>query len=591
MRSSFAGAIWGGVASAVVIAGLSLATEQPAGREPPAPPQLSVTEVAPLTRNQARERPANPETGLAYLPIAPEFPAIDAAPASTNVAGALLGRPPFLLFTAKIDPPAQLASPSVGIDLVLPVTRLGSVMMPEAASGTGARPNAGRLLDTPLVPDLIRETLATPREFAPIGETGLQGVTARVVQMPVKQAPPSVDQPMLGTLGGLLPSLGAPDRARQQDLPQLAEPQNLRPNDPAMISLPDVTETAPSASTFATVRAPAKVDTTSPQIGPPPVAVAQRVQPAPSPTGPVIQARPRVRVVRSDETGASAAPTPAPTGTLGIVTETIPVLRLGEASSTSIDDATPEALEDAALEEPADESALALYGAIYEGDVDAPKAVIALMDTPRGPALVDELAEIGFAPLIILDPLQSNVLSRATTYQEAGAEIAVELFLPRRATFADVDVSFQVSVGALPQSLALFFNGRGPLQSNRELAAALMPSLAERGMGLVAVQSGFGTTLRIAEDAGVPNLAVTRSMIGDHDNPVGMRRAIDGVALRARQTGQAVLLAELRPEVLEVLADWARDLRTDPLELAPLSAIMLPTPELDPEGAEGEGAE
>ena len=220
--------------------------------------------------------------------------------------------------------------------------------------------------------------------------------------------------------------------------------------------------------------------------------------------------------------------------------------------------------------------ALLLYSAIYDGPADAPKLSILLADNRDAADLADVLPALGFAPVVVMDPTDPGARRKAFAYQNAGAEIAISLPLPAGATDSDLLTVMEDALRRLPQAIAVFFDGTGPLQQDKDLGPTLMGALASEGMGFVAIQQGFGTILRVAEEFDVPATQITRNALVSAGEDFALRRALDQGALRARQAGEAVVLMPFTESVLDLLEDWQKDLRGDQLKLAPLSYVLAP---------------
>jgi polysaccharide deacetylase 2 family uncharacterized protein YibQ len=112
------------------------------------------------------------------------------------------------------------------------------------------------------------------------------------------------------------------------------------------------------------------------------------------------------------------------------------------------------------------------------------------------------------------------------------------------------------------------------LQGNRALADQAAARLAATGRGLLVADSGLNAALRAAEAAGVPARAIYRDLDGARQDPTVIRRFLDDAAFRARQQGEIVVLARLRPATLSALSLWAAADRSGQVARAPLSAIL-----------------
>ena len=94
-------------------------------------------------------------------------------------------------------------------------------------------------------------------------------------------------------------------------------------------------------------------------------------------------------------------------------------------------------------------------------------------------------------------------------------------------------------------------------------------------MGFVAEERGLGGAVRAALQADVPAAAIARDLDGRGESAGAIGRALDQAAFRARQSGDAVLLARLDEATLAVLRDWAAANAGTGTVVGPVSAILL----------------
>jgi len=248
------------------------------------------------------------------------------------------------------------------------------------------------------------------------------------------------------------------------------------------------------------------------------------------------------------------------------------VNRPGETPSTPIG-------QDATLitEEEADEvqPALVTYAATFENLDNLPLIAFVLVDQADAPPLSAGLGPLGYRPTVAINALGQDAADRMKAYRAAGAEIAMEVALPRGAQPTDVEVAFEAAFGIVPEAAMLFSSGNGVLQNNRTVALQVMNVLAEEGRGYVTVQRGLDSTVRLAEEASVPAIPVERVLAADA-SPNTLKRTLDQVAFRARQDGGAVIVAPMTETMLDVLAEWLQALDPETLRPAPVSALLLP---------------
>lgn len=229
---------------------------------------------------------------------------------------------------------------------------------------------------------------------------------------------------------------------------------------------------------------------------------------------------------------------------------------------------------DAPDELPEDAPALLRYASVFENPENLPTLAIILFDETGG-AGPQVVADLGFAPTVVVNALAEDASDRMAGFRSAGAEVALTLALPQGAQPVDVEVAFEAAVRVVPNAALLFSSAGDAVQSNRQVTAQVMDVLAARGLGFVAVERGLGGAIRSAEQVDVPAVAVARVLDGNNESAGAMMRALDQAAFRARQSGDAVILASMDAQTLEVLQEWAAENAGNGTAIGPVSGILL----------------
>ena len=232
--------------------------------------------------------------------------------------------------------------------------------------------------------------------------------------------------------------------------------------------------------------------------------------------------------------------------------------------------AAPEVTEDPDLLALAPQTPLARYAVDFDKPDDLPMIAILLVDDPSltdAPAL---LADLPYAPTIVLNASAPDVTARMRAYRAAGLEVVLQASLPQGAQPADVGRTYLSALALVPEAIAFFADGTGPETGSGAVPDQVMQWIAAEGRGFVAVPRGLGSGLRNAAQI-VPMAQVSRTIDPSGD----IARGLDQGAFSARQTGQAVVLADLSPAMLEAIAGWADRLNPAQITLVPVSAILL----------------
>ena len=228
-----------------------------------------------------------------------------------------------------------------------------------------------------------------------------------------------------------------------------------------------------------------------------------------------------------------------------------------------------------------DAPAILRFAADFDNPEGLPVVAVVLIGDGTltdGPA---QVLQSGVVATVAIDALMQDATLWSEAYREAGAEVAMQVPLPDRATPGDVEVAFAAALEILPQAGILFSDGTGVLRNDQLAAAQVMQILASEGRGLVTIQRGLGSLIRAAERADVRVATVSRDIDGAGESNSAILRALDQAAFRARQSGGAVVVARLKPRTMDVLSVWARDAAEDGILMGPVSALMVDRSEFE----------
>lgn len=440
--------------------------------------------------------------------------------------------------TAAIKPLQRMDAPDAVV--VAPAVNTEPAIPPQTA-------NIAAVLDAP---SDVLEPLVTSEVDPPVDPVGVSDSpqvpeAADLVIVETQPAAPAVIQ-------------AAPAAPEPVASPQVIEPVNVAPAPDVMVADAATVEAIPEAPVEqeVVVEEPIAVaptdDVVSAEVvdqpAPETVVVDAPEEESVVQTAPVVTALPnpnaRVRINRP-----SAAPTEE---TAGLEVEIIE------------DDAIPE-----------DAPALLRYASPFANPDGLPMISIILVDDGSMGDPIATLENLGFAPTIAMNALSQDAVVKMANYRAAGIEVALQAALPVGAQPADVEVAFEAAFGLLPEAAMLFSDGTGILQNDRSVTAQVMQILAADGRGFVTVQRGLGNALRTAQQVDVAAATVLRDLDGDGQDPDAIVRALDQAAFQARQSGGAVLMGRLTPSTVQALQDWAADIDTDQIVIAPVSAILL----------------
>lgn len=467
-------------------------------------------------------QPEVPAEHPAAAPVAaPEAPAATPEPVAPPVPAAPEAVSEGLPETATAPDPAPSVAESPAVEMPAP-SGLAAPLPAPVAAGDPA-------------------TISPPVVDAPAGAAPDAGVASA----PVPPMPPVVVSP--------------PDPAASTPAPQAV------PAAPAADEPDRMDSGAADAPAIArTEAAPAVPGVLAPVVQPDPPAPVEPAEPAP---GPVVQ--PATEPAAPPETAAGPVPgllatRPQPglgAQVDGVRTDRLP--RIG-ADPAPVAEAMPE------LARALDRNARA-----FDNPAAKPPFAILLLDDPASAVDLATLAQGDLALTLVIDPTAPGAAGRATLWRDAGQEVALLTnALPSRGRQSDYEVALESLMSAFPQALAFVDAAEGGLQGDRSSAAALVPGLAARGLGLVTWDRGLNAADQVARREGLPAAVIFRELdAADEAAPV-IRRYLDRAAFKAQQDGRAMVLGRLRPETVAALAEWALDGRAAALALAPASALL-----------------
>lgn len=425
-------------------------------------------------------------------------------------------------------------------------------------------------LVVPLAPELI--DLPTQAGI----EVGV-GNTAPAVQrvaVALPSTPPS-EQPVVIVTQPASPPPAAPEEAVPEDVPAIAAVEDTAPEIAAAPEVPDVQIETPD---------PVVVDV-APEPATPVVEVPAPLADAPIADNTVdvtVDAPPVLPQTQSDEPAPTVVEDNEPPEEVADETQTVevstglptPAVRVNRPDAAPSETAGQgaEIVEAEAL--PDDAPALQRYAATFEATADLPLIAIVVIDDNDDPSSVDAIAALPVPVTVVIDALKPGAAAQMTAYRDAGVEVMLQTSLPTGAMPTDVEIAFEAAFAILPQTVGLFSDASGLVQGDRAIAEQVVEILAAEGRGLVVVERGLGGSLRIAEQAGLPAAAVLRDLDGNGEDQGAVSRSLDQAAFRARQNGNAVLLARSSSATLAALQNWSAENNGDQIALAPASAVL-----------------
>lgn len=394
--------------------------------------------------------------------------------------------------------------------------------------------------------------------------------------LPVEPEPPVTDPAAapraLGPAG--LPAAPRPEASQQ------AAVQPRTPAVPAHEAAPAPTEPLPAMPVVGTEVPVAPAPPSAAAGAPAPIALAAASSPAmplaPPPAGaPDVAPPDEVAAPATYEPPATEpAVWPAVPGRIRLEGAALPGTDAVRVNRPGLDPVAEEPPPVAAPETTSDDApALRRFAASWERPAEAlPLMSFVLLDD--GAATPEALAALPVPVSIALDPNATGATGRMAALRAAGLEVLAVATLPPNPRPTDVEVFLGPALDTLPEAVAVLDLGEGGLRSRDATAAMALSRLARAGLGAVLVSGGLGRGAEGAEAAGVPATEILRDLDGAAAGAI--LRQLDDAARRARQDGEAVLLARPTPETLQALAAWTREREAQGVAVAPVSAVLAP---------------
>jgi len=537
--------------------------------------------------NMVTQAPLSEQTKVAENDNTPDVPTKGGSPAtdpSRSGTGIITSSPEAL---PRADT-TSAAVPEAGEVAQVPVETTQGRVAPvlDAANENPIQPGVG--ITAPMQP--VLDGSPQVAQAAPLPAT-----QQPVVSMPETPVMPDVDSEgrvavadsTLAPVEPIQPNAPVQDTLPQPNTNQVAvlapEPEPA----PAPVPVPQTTpEPEPVTQP---VPQPEPASELAPEPAPAPVVVAEQTpEPAPE-TPPVPDPAPEIIAQAEPEPAPEISPV-APvqpveihkakpanaTGTFGSKVRTNRLPTIGGAQEPATE--TPETPETAPEESdaPAPEGpAIEIFAAEFENPENRPLMSIILIDEGGARPSLAELQEFPFPVSYVVDANRPDAAAAMSEYRAAGNEVIALAPLPRGATPADVEVSFQTYIATMPEVVALMDTREAVFQSGRQVTTQVAEILAATGHGMITYSRGMNAATQVASREGVPAQLVFREFDNDGQDGRAIKRFLDQAAFRAGQQSGVILVGHTRPETIKAIVEWGLGNKAETVALAPVSAALL----------------
>lgn len=457
--------------------------------------------------------------------------------------------------------PGGLAAPGNG-DAVPAASDTTPAAVPDVSGESAAltAPDAASGDSTMTAPDVAEPSSANGADAPALGAPSATPEPGpQIATDPVQPPAPEMPQDDIALVAP------APEAAEDMPLvPRSDDPAPETAQTPEAIAAPETSEAAPQADTTAqapegeTAEEPAPSAADAPEADQPGTEPADTAPAETTTAGPSFATPARPLTEREDAARSTRLPT------IG-----------GDASGdAAAPDAEAETEADAA--DASDAPPFTRFASPVDVPADTPRMAVILIDDGSGPLGPGAIDAFPFPVTFAVDPAAPDATTRMAGYREKGFEVLALVDMPEGARPADLEVTFEAALGALPEALGVMEAPGAALQSSREITEQAASYLQASGHGLVMQGQGLNTATSLAQREGVPAGAVFRDIDGEDQDPGAQRRLLDRAALRARQDGQVIALGRLKADTVSALLLWGLQDRAGALALVPISAVIAP---------------
>ena len=219
------------------------------------------------------------------------------------------------------------------------------------------------------------------------------------------------------------------------------------------------------------------------------------------------------------------------------------------------------------------------FASPFSNPDDRPLVAIVLIDNSidrsDGPLGIAGLNNFPFPLSFAVDATLPGASERMAEYRAQGFEVMTLLDVPQGATALDAEIALLTVLEKAPESIGVMEGVGTGLQVGRDVSDRLIKLLKSTGHGFLLHSKGLNTAQKLALREGVPTGLIFRDFDSAGQKPEVIRRFLDQAASRAGQYGEVIMLGRVRSETILALVLWSLQDRTEQVELAPISAVLL----------------
>ncbi|WP_175500674.1 divergent polysaccharide deacetylase family protein [Litoreibacter janthinus] len=276
------------------------------------------------------------------------------------------------------------------------------------------------------------------------------------------------------------------------------------------------------------------------------------------------------------EVAAADTPITLPQVDSGVVTNRLPSVGGGGASSLVQRAPVEAAPEPVAAQPPADLGALRNFRAPVAGIEGKSLFGVILIDSGEDGIPREDLMKLSVPVTIAIDPTQPDAAQIMESYRAAGIEVvAIANELPTASAPGDVAVAVEAYFNILNQAVGLMDPLDGRIQSNRTLLQPVLGAIRNSGHGLITYDRGLNTAQQAARREDIPAATVFRVLDADREESPKIKRYLDRAAFNANRDGAVVVVGRSYSETVKAIVEWVLEKKEAGVAMVPVSAVML----------------
>ncbi|MFO6463248.1 divergent polysaccharide deacetylase family protein [Jannaschia sp. KMU-145] len=218
---------------------------------------------------------------------------------------------------------------------------------------------------------------------------------------------------------------------------------------------------------------------------------------------------------------------------------------------------------------------LVAHAAEFDNSEGLPLFGVVIAVGPDDPVAQADLMGFDFPVTFAVDPVRPDAADVVRRFRAQGFEVVMlaDALRPGEAA-QDIAVAVEGALAVMPEAVAILDPASDGFVRDQAALSAILPVLAEEGMGLLTYPGGLNSGVATAERAGVPAAMFYRALDAEGERATVITRYLDRATFEAARDGAAIVIGRAQPETITALYSWRLGNRSDQVAIAPVSAIL-----------------